>query len=161
MEVVILVKYMLKVYNTIVTVTAHHQQQSEVLTYSPHIKDMLFQKAKCVPVVCGLQSGNVFSNSILHCRDCIMNLYHKPHTAAFHVSWTWTSWHLGQTCCSYRPLWWAAGLWACQLWSHERIPSPWAQADWIAGKSQVPWSFAADTCLVGTFTARVVLFLIL
>ena len=50
---------------------------------------------------------------------------------------------------------------ACQLWCHEKFLSPWTQADWIACQLKVPRSFAADACLMGTFTARVVLFLIL
>ena len=82
-----------------------------------------------------------------------MNLDHEQHSCVFHVSWTFTR----LTCADLLlpSLVSSCSVLACHVWCHEKF-----QAYWIACQSKVPRSFAS-TRLVGNFTARVVLFLIL
>ena len=141
---------------TIVRVTAHHQQQSEVLTYSPH-QGYVYTKSKVQTSSAHLCTWLTQETSSLIVFT-LWWLHHEP------VPWTTQprfmlagpgqDSHVGQTCCS--PLWWAAVLcWlvtCCAMRSFRQIG--------IACQSKVPRSFAS-TRLVWTFTARVVLFLIL
>ena len=113
---------------------------------------------KCSSVQLTLETTSLMY-SILHCVDCIMTFYLEPHTTVFHVNWTWT----GLTCwadlfCPLGEQLFCVGLSHVVTREVSQSLDPGRLNSIPVKGAQV---FAADTCLVGTFTARVVLFLIL
>ena len=125
---------------TTVRVTAHHQQQSEVLTYSPHqgYACTTSKVRACSAHLCGWHKGNFFS---IHCGDCITNLYHERHIQLrFMLAWFGQGWHVVQTCCC--PLWWAAVLcWltTCGAWEVSQSLDPGRLNSMPVKSAQVFW----------------------